>query len=77
MSNTPPITTFFLEDEYWDQLNTENPLGMKGEIAKAYGDLAKIMWSGKYTCTAPRHFKVIIKGRVLLYMNVKDSLKYS
>lgn len=58
MSNTPPITRYFLEDRYWDELNTENPLGMKGEIAKAYGELIKLMWSGKHSCTAPRNFKM-------------------
>uniref|UniRef100_T1IWA2 Ubiquitin carboxyl-terminal hydrolase n=1 Tax=Strigamia maritima TaxID=126957 RepID=T1IWA2_STRMM len=58
MSNCPPLTNYFLEDRYWDELNTENPLGMKGEIAKAFGELIKIMWSGRYSYTVPRNFKM-------------------
>ncbi|GAB6033494.1 Ubiquitin carboxyl-terminal hydrolase 15 [Chamberlinius hualienensis] len=58
LSNIPPLTQYFLDDHYWNELNTENPLGMRGEIAKAYAELIKIMWSGKYSGTAPRHFKM-------------------
>jgi len=58
MSNCPPITKYFLNEEHLNELNEENPLGMKGEIAKAYGDLIKLMWSGRYSYTMPHNFKV-------------------
>lgn len=32
---------------------------MKGEIAKAYAELIKQLWSGKYSYVTPRPFKVI------------------
>jgi ubiquitin carboxyl-terminal hydrolase 4/11/15 len=58
MSNCPPITKYFLNEEHLNELNEENPLGMKGEIAKAFGDLIKVMWSGRYSYTMPHNFKV-------------------
>ncbi|XP_048463907.1 ubiquitin carboxyl-terminal hydrolase 15-like [Rhincodon typus] len=57
LSNTPPLTEYFLSDEYMDELNHDNLLGMKGEIANAYADLIKQMWSGKYSYVTPRAFK--------------------
>ena len=57
MSNTPALTEFFLSDKYLKEINTENPLGMQGQIAKTYGDLIKAMWSGNHPCLAPRDFK--------------------
>ncbi|PNF33355.1 Ubiquitin carboxyl-terminal hydrolase 15 [Cryptotermes secundus] len=58
MSNCPPITKYFLNEEHLNELNEENPLGMKGEIAKAFGDLIKVMWSGRYSYTMPHNFKL-------------------
>uniref|UniRef100_A0A3Q2WBY2 Ubiquitin carboxyl-terminal hydrolase n=1 Tax=Haplochromis burtoni TaxID=8153 RepID=A0A3Q2WBY2_HAPBU len=57
LSNTPPLTEYFLKDKYTDELNEDNPLGMKGEIAKAYAELIKQLWSGKYSYVTPRPFK--------------------
>ena len=34
LSNTPPLTQFLVSDSYWSELNSDNPLGMGGEIAK-------------------------------------------
>ncbi|XP_072175057.1 ubiquitin carboxyl-terminal hydrolase 4-like [Diadema setosum] len=58
MSNVPPLTRYFLCEEYKEELNFENPLGMHGEIAKAYADLIKQIWSGHHTYTVPRNFKM-------------------
>ncbi|XP_006873671.1 PREDICTED: ubiquitin carboxyl-terminal hydrolase 4 isoform X3 [Chrysochloris asiatica] len=57
LSNTAPLTDYFLEDEYEAEINRDNPLGMKGEIAEAYAELIKQMWSGRDTHVAPRVFK--------------------
>ncbi|XP_056132068.1 ubiquitin carboxyl-terminal hydrolase 15-like isoform X2 [Lampris incognitus] len=57
LSNIPPLTEYFLKDKYTDELNEDNPLGMKGEIAKAYAELIKQVWSGKYSYVTPRPFK--------------------
>lgn len=58
LSNTAPLTDYFLRDEYEAEINRDNPLGMKGEIAEAYAELIKQMWSGRDAYVAPRMFKV-------------------
>lgn len=58
LSNTAPLTDYFLKDEYEAEINRDNPLGMKGEIAEAYAELIKQMWSGRDSHVAPRMFKV-------------------
>lgn len=58
LSNIPPLTEYFLKDKYTDELNEDNPLGMKGEIARAYAELIKQIWSGKNSYVTPRPFKV-------------------
>uniref|UniRef100_A0A8C6XG08 Ubiquitin carboxyl-terminal hydrolase n=1 Tax=Naja naja TaxID=35670 RepID=A0A8C6XG08_NAJNA len=57
LSNTPPLTDYFLEDKYEAEINQDNPLGMRGEIAEAYAELIKQMWSGQNSHVAPRMFK--------------------
>ncbi|XP_034296931.1 ubiquitin carboxyl-terminal hydrolase 4 [Pantherophis guttatus] len=57
LSNTPPLTDYFLEDKYEAEINQDNPLGMRGEIAEAYAELIKQMWSGRNSHVAPRMFK--------------------
>ncbi|XP_053360263.1 ubiquitin carboxyl-terminal hydrolase 11 [Clarias gariepinus] len=57
LSNTPPLTEYFLKNLYIDELNFTNPLGMKGEIAEAYADVIKQMWSGRHYSVVPRAFK--------------------
>ncbi|XP_074593498.1 ubiquitin carboxyl-terminal hydrolase 15-like [Brevipalpus obovatus] len=57
MSNAPPLTEYFVSEKHWTELNTDNPLGMGGEMAKTYGELIKAMWSGSHTCLSPREFK--------------------
>lgn len=72
LSNIPPLTEYFLKDKYQDELNEDNPLGMKGEIAKAYAELTKQLWSGKYSYVTPRPFKV--NGKYLRTEQRKDNV---
>ncbi|KAJ7317569.1 hypothetical protein JRQ81_003731 [Phrynocephalus forsythii] len=57
LSNVPPLTEYFLHNRYLEELNFSNPLGMKGEIAEAYADLIKQIWSGHHRSIVPRIFK--------------------
>ncbi|XP_075704906.1 ubiquitin carboxyl-terminal hydrolase 4-like [Rhinoderma darwinii] len=57
LSNTPPLTDYFQTDDYKDEINRDNPLGMKGEIATAYAGLIRQIWSGEQSYMAPRMFK--------------------
>ncbi|KAF3689814.1 Ubiquitin carboxyl-terminal hydrolase 4 [Channa argus] len=57
LSNASPLTEYFLNDHYEPEINRENPLGMRGEIAEAYADLVKQMWLSRSSYVAPRTFK--------------------
>jgi hypothetical protein len=54
--HTPPLVEYFLED-YTCEINTENPLGLQGELAVAFGELLRKLWSSGQTSVAPRPFK--------------------
>ena len=60
MSNSTPLTDYFLSDAHLSEINVENRLGMNGQIARTYGDLVKAIWSGAHTCLAPREFKMAV-----------------
>ncbi|KAK4797362.1 hypothetical protein SAY86_029688 [Trapa natans] len=54
--HTTPIVEYFLGD-YTNDINTQNPLGMRGELAIAFGELLRKLWSSGRTAIAPRAFK--------------------
>ncbi|XP_068649713.1 ubiquitin carboxyl-terminal hydrolase 9-like [Aristolochia californica] len=54
--HTPPLVKYFLKD-YSMEINRENPLGLQGELAIAFGELLRQMWSSEKTSIAPRSFK--------------------
>ncbi|KAL3530293.1 hypothetical protein ACH5RR_009615 [Cinchona calisaya] len=56
LTHTPKIVDYFLGD-YKREINHDNPLGMNGEIASAFGDLLKKLWAPGATPVAPRIFK--------------------
>ncbi|EEC09881.1 ubiquitin specific protease, putative [Ixodes scapularis] len=53
VSNTRPLTQYFIGEKHLYELNRLNPLGMKGHIAKRYGDLVHDLWSGTSKTVAP------------------------
>lgn len=56
LAHTPKLVDFFLGD-YRKEINYENPLGMNGELALAFGDLLRKLWVPGATPIAPRTFK--------------------
>ncbi|XP_043723050.1 ubiquitin carboxyl-terminal hydrolase 9-like isoform X2 [Telopea speciosissima] len=54
--HTPPLVDYFLQD-YIEEINMQNPLGMHGELAVAFGDLLRRLWSSGRTPITPRAFK--------------------
>lgn len=54
--HTPKLVEFFLQD-YTQEINKYNPLGMQGELAISFGDLLRKLWSAGRTSVAPRAFK--------------------
>lgn len=83
LSNIPPLTDYFLKDKYTEELNEDNPLGMKGEIARSYAELIKQLWSGKYSYVTPRPFKVNAwtnsshKDCTTLFIDLAESIPFS
>lgn len=53
VSNTRSLTQYFTGNMHLYELNRTNPLGMKGHIAKRYGDLIQDIWSGSAKTIAP------------------------
>lgn len=56
LAHTPKLVDYFLGD-YNKEINHDNPLGMDGEIALAFGDLLRKLWAPGATPVAPRTFK--------------------
>ncbi|CAH9115478.1 unnamed protein product [Cuscuta epithymum] len=57
LAHTPKLVDYFLGD-YKAEINFDNPLGMNGEIASAFGDLLKQLWAPGATPVSPRTFKL-------------------
>lgn len=56
LAHTPKLVDYFLGD-YSREINRDNPLGMDGEVALAFGDLLRKLWAPGATPLAPRLFK--------------------
>ncbi|XP_027349205.1 ubiquitin carboxyl-terminal hydrolase 8-like isoform X2 [Abrus precatorius] len=57
LAHTSKLVDFFLGD-YRKEINYENPLGMNGELALAFGDLLRKLWVPGARPVAPRMFKM-------------------
>ncbi|TSS11538.1 Ubiquitin carboxyl-terminal hydrolase 32 [Bagarius yarrelli] len=53
VSNTKPLTEYFTSGSHLYELNRTNPIGMRGHMAKCYGDLIQELWSGAQKSIAP------------------------
>ncbi|KAI7863162.1 hypothetical protein BDF14DRAFT_1973336 [Spinellus fusiger] len=60
LSHVPELTQWFLSGHHKKDLNRDNPLGMGGEVAEAYGEWIETGWSGKASSFTPRHLKSTI-----------------
>ncbi|KAI3693730.1 hypothetical protein L1987_76682 [Smallanthus sonchifolius] len=54
--HTSAFVDYFLQN-YTEEINKLNPLGMHGELAIAFGELLRKLWSSGRTAVAPRVFK--------------------
>ena len=64
LSNTIELTKYFCFNLYKNEINTQNPLGLKGKLAEAYAELVKDMWVGGNGRTAPWEVKKVVGKRV-------------
>ncbi|CAI0402304.1 unnamed protein product [Linum tenue] len=56
LAHTSKLTDYFLDD-YKKEINWENPLGMKGGLAVAFGDLLRKLWTPGSSSISPTIFK--------------------
>lgn len=67
------LTEYFLETDEkrsWKKdMNASNPLSSKGEVANAYYQLLRIIWSGKVSCLIPSDFKHTISTFCPIFHN--------
>ncbi|KAG0447544.1 hypothetical protein HPP92_028275 [Vanilla planifolia] len=56
LAHTQRLVEYFIGD-YSGEINHQNPLGMGGELAIAFGELLRKLWSHDKTPVAPRVFK--------------------
>ncbi|KAL6593371.1 hypothetical protein ACP70R_049026 [Stipagrostis hirtigluma subsp. patula] len=54
--HTPEFARYFRED-YHREINWQNPLGMVGELALAFGELLRKLWAPSRSPVSPRPFK--------------------
>ncbi|KAN0061922.1 hypothetical protein ACQY0O_005917 [Thecaphora frezii] len=57
LSNTYELQQYFASGVFKEELNTDNPLGMGGAIAEAFGNLIQQLWNGQGGSFYPREFK--------------------
>lgn len=60
LHTVPLIKKFVCNDDWMDDLNYTNKIGMRGELAKAFADLAKEVWSGHSGTINPSNLKNVI-----------------
>ncbi|GLI62655.1 hypothetical protein VaNZ11_005328 [Volvox africanus] len=60
LTHAVPLMRAFLGGAYLQDLNRTNPLGMKGELAEAFGSLMEQLWRGGLSAVTPRSFKAKI-----------------
>ncbi|KAL9230889.1 hypothetical protein vseg_006182 [Gypsophila vaccaria] len=61
LAHTPGLVDYFLGD-FKKEINYENPLGMNGELALAFGDLVRKLWVPAGMPIAPKLFKLTLEN---------------
>ncbi|KAJ9119135.1 hypothetical protein QFC22_003626 [Naganishia vaughanmartiniae] len=57
LSATYPLARFFRDGSYKRAINTVNPMGTKGDLAKAFATLISVLWNEQYTFLSPVTFR--------------------
>ncbi|KAF5303286.1 hypothetical protein FQA39_LY10025 [Lamprigera yunnana] len=53
VSNTRPLSQYFQRDLQLCELNSSNPLGTRGQVARRYAELCRKLWAGSTRSVAP------------------------
>ena len=57
LSHTVPLADYFLNCDWPEEINRDNPLGTKGVIATSYAKLLDELWKGQKKVYSPKEFK--------------------
>ncbi|EAR94414.2 ubiquitin carboxyl-terminal hydrolase (macronuclear) [Tetrahymena thermophila SB210] len=60
MSNTIPLTIYFLKKIYLQEINEQNVLGTQGKLAKQYAKFIKNLWTGNQRTFSPIALKMAV-----------------
>ena len=60
IANCYELALYFLKDYYKKDINTDNPLGTQGALARSFANLLKELYYGESHSFSPRHFKKAI-----------------
>lgn len=60
VSNTRPLTLYFQLDSQLSELNTTNPLGTKGTVARHYAKLCRQLWAGSTRSVPPLELRCCV-----------------
>ena len=63
LSNTRLVRDYFVNGRHLADINRDNPLGFKGELAKAFSFLIRKLWSGEYEYFAPKKLLSVIVSK--------------
>ncbi len=63
LSNTRELRDFFIDGRFIADINSDNPLGFNGELAKCFYQVILKLWSGEYESFPPRNLKSVISKR--------------
>ena len=58
--NTTPLALHFVQNRYIDELNRQNPMGCRGELAEEFAELVRAMSRKQYRHVSPRLFKELL-----------------
>ena len=78
LSNCTELTYYFLKGDYKKDINTENDLGMHGELAESWGKLLHEYWVENTRVGDPRDFKYTIGKKAVRFKgyNQEDSNEF-
>ena len=63
LSNTPELRDYFVKGHYLANINSGNPLGFEGRLAKCFCTILRKLWSGEYEFFSPRKLLDIVAKR--------------
>lgn len=66
LAHAAPLVRVFLTGAYKRDLNPDNPLGNKGELAEAFGSLMKLLWQVRDTCMQFLDKPMHLQSRIIL-----------